>query len=229
MSSYYSTIQTDSCVFHHLAASGGKSLGMSSFYKTYLDSSAAAHDAAVAASLAKPSTSSTTDSFKIAAPTPISEAQQAAEFTAKTGKTIEVNDDGIIIDKRELLSGGLNIVKKPKLGPHLESSGGGFSAPISAREVPSANGSTGGLNLPVGLSAAERSKQSRERHSREVERQMVELEKKRKREEEEEANSVQVNKSVKRNDETKIMELKRKAEERRLKREEDAMNAAEEV
>lgn len=199
---------------------------MSSFYKTYLDTNSAAHDAAVAASLIK-----TPDSqFKISAPKAVqkSEAQQAAEFTALTGKKLEVNDDGIIIDKREMLSGGLNIVKKPKLGPHLpsEAGGGGFSAPIAAREASKDSSSSAGLaGLPVGLSAAERNKQSRERYSRDIERQMAELEKKRKRDEETEANELKLNKIVKRNDETRIEELKRKAEERRLKREEDAKNA----
>lgn len=188
---------------------------MSSFYKSYLDTTSKAHDLAVAASLTK-STPSSTPSFTIApAPAPLSEAQLAAEVTATTGRKIEVNDDGVIIDKRELLGGGLNIIAKPKKG--------GFAAPISARAPAAA--STTEATLPPGLSAAERGRQSRERHSREVERQMIELEGKRKREAEELLEQ-KVQKVAKRNDETKIEEMKRKAEERRLKREEDARIAA---
>lgn len=193
---------------------------MSSFYKEYLDSTSKAHEAAVAASLSK-STSSTTDpSFKLSAPLPQTEAQQAAQFEAKTGKRLEVNDDGIIIDKREMLSGGLNVIPRTKMGP----SRGGFSAPIAAREAAKNDADSVAGTAAPGLTAAERGRQSRERHSREIERQMVEMEKKRKREEEEEKSTVGV-KIVKRNDETKVEELKRKAEERRRKREEEERKA----
>lgn len=133
-----------------------------------------------------------------------------------------MNDDGIIIDKRELLSGGLNIIAKP-----APSSTGatGFSAPISARSVASAsNNSSKETNAYGGLSAADRGRQSRERHSREVERQMVELDAKRKHEAEELLEK-SVAKVARRNDGSKVEELKRKAEERRLKREEDAKHA----
>lgn len=187
---------------------------MSSFYKSYLDTTSKAHDFAVAASLSKSTPAA--PSFTIApAPAPLSEAQLAAEVTATTGRKVEVNDDGIIIDKRELLGGGLNIIAKPKKG--------GFAAPISARAPAAATNAEAAL--APGLSAAERGRQSRERHSREVERQMIELEGKRKREAEELLEQ-KVQKVAKRNDETKIEEMKRKAEERRLKREEDARIAA---
>lgn len=193
---------------------------MSSFYKSYLDATAKVHDAAVAASLSKTPGPTAGPSFNVALPPATqTEAQLAAEFSAKTGRMVEVNDEGIIIDKRQLMSGGLNLVAKPKA-----TAAGGFAAPIAARAPFAAGGSSTSLLNP-GISAAERGRQSRERHSREVERQMVELETKRKREAEE-VLAQKVQKVAKRNDETKVEELKRKAEERRLKREQDAKEAA---
>lgn len=199
--------------------------GISAFLKSYLDTTSKEHDLAVAASLSK---TPATTSFTVAAPPTKTEAQLAAEVSAATGRHIEVNDDGIIIDKRELLAGGLNLVAKPKVPGASGAGAGGFSAPISARGAAGGSGDgTGGSGgpRPPGLSAAERGKQSRERHSREVERQMFELDAKRKREADEVLES-KVQKVAKRNDETKVEELKRKAEERRLKREADAKAAA---
>ncbi|KAL8292440.1 hypothetical protein RQP46_001052 [Phenoliferia psychrophenolica] len=205
------------------AASKKPGGGISSFLKSHLESTAKAHDLAVAASLSKAPAAG--PSFTIEAPPAQTEAQLAAEVSQATGRKIEVNDDGIIIDKRELLAGGLNLVVKPKLGPGASPSLG-FSAPIAARAAAEkAKEEKEKALLNPGLSAAERGKQSRERHSREVERQMVELDAKRKREAEEQLES-KVQKVAKRNDESKVEELKRKAEERRLKKAEDAKAAA---
>lgn len=200
------------------AAQASKSGGMSSFYKTYLDTTSKAHDLAVAASLSKkPST------FGPARPTEKeqTEAELAAEILEKTGRKVELNDDGIIIDKRETMVGGLNIIAKKKVSGELA---GGFAAPIASRKLTTGSSQGSQSTVPT-MSAAERGKQSRERHSREVERQMVELDLKRKREEEEALDS-KVQKVVKRNDASKVDELKRKAEERRIKRESDAKEAA---
>lgn len=204
---------------------------MSTFYKSYLDSSSKVHEAAVAASLSKDPTPSSSTSFTIEPPPPDdvprekTEAELAAEVSAATGKRIELNADGFIIDKRELMTGGLNIVKKAS--PNAPG-GLGFSAPIKEREAAkeaAASAASSAFNGAGGLSAAERGKQSRERHSRLVEQQMMELETRRKREAEE-ALEQKVQKVAKRNDETKVEELKRKAEERRKKREEDQKKAA---
>ncbi|PYI23604.1 hypothetical protein BO99DRAFT_375922 [Aspergillus violaceofuscus CBS 115571] len=45
-----------------------------------------------------------------------SEAQVAAELNAR-GAHIAVNDDGQVVDKRQLLSAGLNVAPKPKVAP----------------------------------------------------------------------------------------------------------------
>ncbi|KAM0752282.1 hypothetical protein T439DRAFT_324354 [Meredithblackwellia eburnea MCA 4105] len=211
------------------ASAGKAGTGMSNFLKSYLDTTSKAHDAAVAASLSKEETS-----FTIAPPKPQekekTDVQLAAELAATTGRRVELNDDGQIIDHRELLAGGLNIIAKPK-----PNGGGGFSAPINARTANADRNSAfsssdaskiDSLLNPSGLSAAERGRQARERQSREVERQMVALEERRKREAEEALES-KVQKVAKRNDESKVEELKRKAEERRKKREEDAKVAKE--
>lgn len=208
-------------------ASAGKKGGMTSFYKQYLDKTSATHEAAVLASQRPTSSSS---SFTISAPPTEKEktdVELAKEFEEKSGKKVEMNDDGEIIDKRQLMSGGLNVVKK-KLGPQLPGSGGGFSLPISARKESERRKeeSTGSLLHP-GQSAEERRRAMRERQSREIERQMVELEKKRKREAEESEKGRVEKVAKRRNDETKVEELKRKAEERRKKREEEMKNAKE--
>lgn len=196
---------------------------MAAFYKSYLDTTSKAHDAAVAASLSKKPVLG--PSFNVAPPPPTkSEAELAAEVSAKTGRHIEVNDDGQIVDKRQLMSGGLNIVAKPKLGPSLGP--GGFAAPISARDSSVSSGAASASPLATGMSAAERGRLARERHSREIERQMVALEEKRKRDAEEQLEQ-KVQKVAKRNDETKVEKLKREAEERRQKREAEAKAAAE--
>lgn len=196
---------------------------MAAFYKSYLDTTSKAHDAAVAASLSKKPVLG--PSFNVEAPPPTkTEAQLAAEVSAETGRHVEVNDDGVIIDKRQLMSGGLNVVSKPKAGSS-SSSAGGFAAPISSRAPAAASSSASASPFNTGLSAAERGRQARERHSREIERQMVELESKRKREAEAQLEQ-KVQKVAKRNDETKVEKLKREAEERRQKREADAKAAA---
>ena len=196
---------------------------MSSFYKTYLDTTSKAHDLAVAASLSKDKKPST---FGPAMPTEQeqTEAELAAEILAKTGRKVELNDDGIIVDKRQTMVGGLNIIAKKKTTGEVD---GGFAAPIAARKPTTSTSTSSQSSLPT-MSAAERGKQSRERHSREVERQMVELDLKRKREEGE-ALGAKVAKVVKRNDSSKVEELKKQAEERRKQRALDAKAAEAEL
>jgi hypothetical protein len=56
------------------------------------------------------------------------EAQLAAEMNAR-GANIVVNDEGQIVDKRQLLSAGLNVAPKPKAKPSTTSSAAGSSRP----------------------------------------------------------------------------------------------------
>lgn len=200
---------------------------MSAFFKDYLDSSSKVHDAAVAASLAAPKPADPTPpSFNVAPPPPEkTEAELAAEHAAKTGRRVDVNEDGEIIDKRQLMAGGLNVVAKPRApGQQV----GGFAEAISERRDDGRRQEGVGKEAfsVDGLTREERARQTRQRHSEMIERQMEELEVKRKREAEEQLEK-KVQKVAKRNDETKVEEMKRKAEERRLKREEDARKAKE--
>ncbi|KAM0789221.1 hypothetical protein ACM66B_000065 [Microbotryomycetes sp. NB124-2] len=200
--------------------------GLSAFFKTYLDANDKVHEQAVAAASA--AKDQKTKPIFTVEPPPLqkSEAEIATDFERKTGRHVEVNDDGEIVDKRQLMSGGLNIVAKKQDSSKSASSGagGGFSQRISDRAPGSSDGTSESL-LPPGMSKAERARQARERHSREIERQMVALEEKRKREAEEQLQN-KVEKFVKRNDETKVERLKREAEERRKKREQEANASA---
>jgi hypothetical protein len=110
-----------------------KGPGLAAFYKQMLDTSAADHDAAVASGSASAGAG---PSLAIKPPTH-DEYEPEAEYdpllareetsggsrrlkagTVKiddeTGKEVEVNDEGEVVDKRSLLKAGLNITKKPK-------------------------------------------------------------------------------------------------------------------
>ncbi|GJN91156.1 hypothetical protein Rhopal_004174-T1 [Rhodotorula paludigena] len=199
-------------------AQKNKNGGLTSFMKSYLDSTEAAHAAAVAGSSAKvplgPARPTEAERAK-------TDAELAAEHEAKTGRRVEVNEDGEIVDRRQLMSGGLNIVAKPKPG----AASSGFAVPIAARAPPAKEDRSAAESLlHPGVSHAERVRQSRERQSRMIEQQMVELEERRKREAEE-ALEHKVQKVAKRNDEDRVAALKRAAEERRKKRAKEAKAA----
>lgn len=119
---------------------GQKGPGLTAFYKTMLDSEESKHAAAVAAT-SKPVMG---PSLAIRPPTEPSkpvyddeeeydpflarEAKESAPASAEkrlekagttmmdkeSGKQVEINDEGEVVDKRSLLKAGLNITKKPK-------------------------------------------------------------------------------------------------------------------
>jgi len=109
-----------------------KGPGLSAFYKSMLDDDAEKHAAAVAAS----SSATSGPSLAIKPPPrngyepeaeydPLLAREEAGEagtsgISAETGKEVEVNDEGEVVDKRSLLKAGLNIMKKPK--PELPNS-----------------------------------------------------------------------------------------------------------
>ncbi|WOO80174.1 Nuclear speckle splicing regulatory protein 1 [Vanrija pseudolonga] len=111
-----------------------KGPGLTSLYKSMLDEQAAKHEAAVSATQAKPATG---PSLAIRPPTAKDDtfddeeefdpllAREAKSSSASykvgssginsaTGKEMEINDEGEVVDKRSLLKAGLNIVKKPQ-------------------------------------------------------------------------------------------------------------------
>ncbi|KFY64315.1 hypothetical protein V497_01730 [Pseudogymnoascus sp. VKM F-4516 (FW-969)] len=105
-----------------------------------------------------------------------SEAQLAREINEKKSGAIAVNDEGQVVDKRQLLKGGLNIIPKAK-----------SSAPAPrARDTGGAERGRGGY---VGSGGGKQA--MRERQSRMMEAQLEEATKRAREEEEEEREKVE--------------------------------------
>ncbi|KAG0145378.1 hypothetical protein CROQUDRAFT_671761 [Cronartium quercuum f. sp. fusiforme G11] len=225
------------------AEQGPTAQGMVSFYKNILDEQARRNDAAVKAVAAKKSGGS--GSLGLAAtlssvtPGPITdpqaqydpepesvpnEAKLAAEVGRKLGRQVDLDDEGRIVDHRQLLTGGLNM-SQPKLGPKKPTKSG-FALPIAERarqekekaEAEAALAKQHEKEEEDGLSQAEKLKLSRERQSLLLQQQLIELESNKRKAEEDKLNET-IKKVARRNDESKIEELKRKAQERRKARE----------
>jgi coiled-coil domain-containing protein 55 len=231
--------------------------GMSEYYKRELANSEAIHEAAMkaateaVAATASPSNGSTAApssksssllteeerrAADMAAHGPRAEAEIAAEASKALGRNVTVNEEGQIVDKRELLTGGLNLLpRKAVQGP----AGGppkGFALSIAERrsaqdEVQRKEAERkkredeASLGM-TGLTMAERQKLSRERQSKELERQMLLAQEKKRKAEEEKSSDLERKVKAKRNDETKIEELKRKALERRMQKKQQEEEAA---
>ena len=145
----------------------GFSTGMSHFYKELLQRSSEQHDATVAATKAKGPTLPDAPNLTITKPKPIAIAPnptksdaELARLAREEGKDIELNDDNQIVDKRELLSAGLNLS-----APNTRRLGAGSST--SAKKAEPVE-----THRAVGTAASKR--EIRERQQRELERQMRE-------------------------------------------------------
>lgn len=102
-----------------------KSQGMSSFYRNMLDRTEAQHTAVVAASTTPKPHDPTTNTSTPTLSSPISKtpAQLAAELTA-SGVAVDLNEEGQVVDKTQLLSGGLNVSgTKSRLASRSSASG----------------------------------------------------------------------------------------------------------
>ena len=88
-----------------------KGAGMTQFYKDLLEKGEQRHAGVVQA--AEESVKNG-PKVEIEDETKKSEVDIAREISQKTGAAIAINDEGQVVDKRELLKGGLNIVSKPK-------------------------------------------------------------------------------------------------------------------
>jgi coiled-coil domain-containing protein 55 len=112
-----------------------KSQGMASFYRTMLEEEESKHDAAVeAASKApldkrkesEPSGSSTSREKKL--------ADEARRINAQLGSdAVIINDEGEVVDKRQLLKGGLNV--RPKRTAEKEAARSDYQAEYEARKA----------------------------------------------------------------------------------------------
>jgi coiled-coil domain-containing protein 55 len=106
------------------------------------------------------------------------EADIAREINEKTGGAIAVNDEGQVVDKRQLLKGGLNIVPKPK-GPAPA------SGPRDGRSMSDRSKGSGFVGAGGGKQAM------RERQSRMMEAQLEQATKRALEEEEDERQKVE--------------------------------------
>lgn len=94
--------------------------GMSAFYKKLLDKDEQRHADAVKAAEERAKNGSAEDEKEDEpAETVKSEADIAREMNAK-GASVALNEEGQVVDKRELLRGGLNVVAKKKPPVHKE-------------------------------------------------------------------------------------------------------------
>lgn len=210
------------------ATSGG---GMAKFYEQYLSSSAQAHQAASeAARQPQASTSKLQQQQQqVYDDEPVSDVHLAKEAATRLQKVVEVNEDGQVVDRTELLSGGLNIAPpRKKQGPakpgEEEQQLGGFAIPIAERarrereERLAAQAASGAAEADEphwsGRDRRELERERKQRQSAAVEKQILEI-RKRQAEEAELDHQQQVQKVAKRNDAGKIEALKRAAAERK--------------
>ena len=114
--------------------------GMAAFYANYLENSSASRQAAVQAASAIGPKPIQGPALKPADfDLPKNEIELAKEATSRLGHVVELNEDGEIVDKRELLAGGLNVSVPNKSGVSLlglagKPTSGGFALPISQRK-----------------------------------------------------------------------------------------------
>ncbi|KAL1728754.1 coiled-coil domain-containing protein 55-domain containing protein [Schizophyllum commune] len=210
-----------------LKKKGGSSTGMAHFYRKLLEESETDHSAAVAATqkhtigptmpqnltITKPPEVIAAASEPADAPKPASDVE-LAQRALQEGKHVELNDDNQIVDKRELLSAGLNLrgTNTRRLGQQKEGdkSKEGEHAPV---------------HTAVGAAASR--KEIEERRRREIQQQLREEEERRKKEREEEERARMARMVAKRNTEQDVMSAKERYLARKRQREEEAKREAE--
>ena len=133
-----------------------------------------------------------------------------AEKLKKKGANIVVNDDGEIVDKRQLLSAGLNVAKKPQTGPE----GVGKASPSAPRP--------GDHSRSTAVNAARQSQ--RERQTRMMEAQLEEMAQKQAEQETDEQKAVEV-KAKSQKTGSEISGAKERYLARKREREEEAKKA----
>jgi hypothetical protein len=153
-----------------------KGVGMTNFYKNILERGEQKHAEVVKAAEeaiknGPKETVEEEDKTK-------TEADIAREINEKSGGSIAINDEGQVVDKRQLLKGGLNFVPKPKGGVPANASRGGASMSDRSR-------GSGFVGAGGGKQAM------RERQSRMMEAQLEQATKRALEEEEEETAKVE--------------------------------------
>jgi hypothetical protein len=156
-------------------AKKNKGAGMTNFYKNILERGEQKHAEVVKAAeeAIKNGPKEAVEEEK-----PKSEADIAREINEKAGGNIAINDEGQVVDKRQLLQGGLNVVAKPK----------GATPTNSSREGTSMSDRSRGSGF-VGAGGGKQA--MRERQSRMMEAQLEQATKRALEEEEEERAKVE--------------------------------------
>ncbi|KAG8896035.1 hypothetical protein FRB99_000214 [Tulasnella sp. 403] len=193
--------------------------GLAAFYREFLQKSSDQHDAAIAATQAASQPEPSNQDFTVRRPLKIAPDPDSvfkpqsdlekAEVARAEGKEVELNDDGQLVDKREVLSAGLNLSapNTRKLGFASKSSASKEEAPV--------------IHRAAGTAATRQ--EIRARQERELQKQ-VEEERKRLAEEEERKEAEERERYVKRkNTEGEIQSAReRYLERKRRKMEEEA-------
>ncbi|KAJ3786271.1 coiled-coil domain-containing protein 55-domain containing protein [Lentinula aff. detonsa] len=195
----------------------GTSTGLAQFYRKLLEDSEQSHEATVAATQ-KPiiGPQGPLPNMTITKPpdfAPLSDLERA-RIAREEGKEVELNDDNQIIDKRDLLSGGLNLSGTNTRTLKMLSAAG-----------PGANMDNVQVHRAVGTAAGRR--EINERRHREIERQMEEeqerVRKEREREEHEKTQRI----IAKRNTEEDVESARTRFLERKRRKLEEAHDAGE--
>lgn len=198
----------------------GVGTGMAHFYRKLLEESEQQHEKTVAAT-AQPKIGPQGPSQNLTISKPPELAPKSdvelARIAREQGKDVELNDDNQIVDKRELLSAGLNLSapNTRRLGLHASGKSKSASdAPVEAHQA-------------VGIAASR--KEINERRAREVQRQLEE-EQERIRAEIRRRDEDSISRTVaKRNDEESVRSAKERYLERKRRRLEEAAKGDPEV
>ncbi|TKY85811.1 hypothetical protein EX895_005352 [Sporisorium graminicola] len=186
------------------------SRGMGSFYRDMLNETNAARDAAIAASLAGHASTSAAASPAHLDAKERSDADLAQEAREK-GLEVELNDDNQIVDKRSLLSKGLNVVSKRRR-PTQDAND--TASERAMRESKRERDQKRQEEYEARMSRdAQRSRQSAQ-----IEEQMLQLERKRALEEQEAHQRERSKIDAKRNDSEAISQAKQRYLERKKQR-----------
>ncbi|KAJ4487930.1 coiled-coil domain-containing protein 55-domain containing protein [Lentinula aciculospora] len=195
----------------------GGGTGMAHFYRKLLEDSEQSHEATVAATL-KPiiGPQGPMPNMTITKPpdfTPMSDLE-LARIAREQGKEVELNDDNQIIDKRDLLSGGLNLS-----GTNTRNLKMGFSNKFET------NTENVQVHRAVGTAASRR--EINERRQREIERQLEGEQERAQKEREREEYEMSQRIIAKRNNDEDVESARARYLERKRRKVEEAQTAEE--
>ncbi|KAL1742927.1 coiled-coil domain-containing protein 55-domain containing protein [Schizophyllum fasciatum] len=208
-----------------LKKKGGATTGMAHFYRKLLEESETDHSAAVAATQKRTIGPTMPQNLTITkpreadaeAPDPDGDKKPAtdvelAQRALQEGKHVELNDDNQIVDKRDLLSAGLNLrgTNTRRLGLQTSSNNPKDGEPVQAHTA-------------VGTAASR--KEIEERRRREIQQQLREEEERRTKEREEEERARMARMVAKRNTEQDVMSARERYLARKKQREEAKQDA----